>query len=36
MTFHSGKATYVETVSLNIKDLNRSLEFCTEAGRNLR
>lgn len=30
MTFHSGKATYVETVSLNIKDLNRSLEFYTK------
>lgn len=29
MTFHNKNATYVETVSLNIKDLNRSLDFYT-------
>ena len=30
MTFHNGNATYVEKVSLNIKDLERSLKFYTE------
>lgn len=30
MTFHSGNATYVERVSLNIKNLERSLEFYTK------
>lgn len=29
MSFHTKNATYVETVSLNIKDLNRSVEFYT-------
>lgn len=30
MSFHSGNATYVETVSLNIENLERSLEFYTK------
>lgn len=30
MPFHSKNATYVETVSLNIKDLNRSIDFYTK------
>ena len=30
MAFHNKNATYVETVSLNIKDLNRSIDFYTK------
>lgn len=30
MTFHSGNATFVETVSLNIKDLHQSIEYYTD------